>query len=169
MFKIKTMKKVILTFVLALCTAVSYSQKKGCLNTNKPDRIVVYNKDYSLAITLQYVLTTNNIKIIHKRELVGEKDSILFQVKLDTNIISTKFSQISIDSLKERYDNWCVQDGSQITVVLSKGKKSKSVHLGNYYQPSIDTIIKLVNHTVPQEYKIWYDRDILLKRMERCK
>jgi len=164
-----SMKTIFITIILSITAVISNAQNGNHSDKTVPTKIVVYNSDYSLAITLQYVLTQQDIQIIHKAELKGEKDSVFFNAKLDQLIISKQLSQINIDSLKERYDNPCVQDGLQITVVIYSGKRSKMVHISNYYQPDIDNIIKLINSVVPPEYPIWYDKEKLVQRMEDCK
>lgn len=164
-----SMKTIFITIILSITAIISKAQNGNHSDKTIPTKIVVYNSDYSLATTLQYVLTQQDIQIIHKAELEGEKDAIFFRTTLNQSIISKQLSQINIDSLKERYDNPCVQDGLQITIVITYGNNIKSVHVSNYYQPDIDNIINLINSLVPSKYTIWYDKEKLMHRMENCK
>ena len=80
-----------------------------------------------------------------------------------------QISEINISQLKDYYANPCIEDGSQVTVVIKKGNEKKSVHVSNYYQEDIGKIIYLVNSLVPSKYKIWYDKDRLIADYKRCK
>ncbi len=135
----------------------------------EPFEFTVYDADYSMAFTLQYVLTDKDLRIVFKGELEGEKDSTLFKTDLHQNDPLNKLSNINIDSLRESYSNPCIDDGSQVTVKLKKGVKSKTVHLSNYYHADIGTAIELINSLTPKKYKIWYDKATLLKNQEDCK
>jgi hypothetical protein len=135
----------------------------------KPFELIVLNADYSMAYAVKYVLTEKTLKIIFKGDLEGEKDSILFKSNLETNETLIKISNINIDSLKKYYSNPCIRDGSQVMVKITKGRKSKTVQLDNYYQPDIGLAIELINSLVPEKYKIWYDKATLIKDLERCK
>lgn len=163
------MKTIFISIILSVTAIISNAQNGNHRNSKMPNKIVVYNSDYSLATTLQYVLTKEDIQITHKAELEGEKDSVFFKTTVNQSIISKQLSQINIGSLKERYDNPCVQDGLQITVVINISGSSKTTHVSNYYQPDIDMIIKLINSIVPPQYAIWYDKEVLTQRMENCK
>ncbi|MCW3110354.1 MAG: hypothetical protein JWQ09_4860 [Segetibacter sp.] len=171
-----------LLIILTVLTFVSCGQtnkKSGDTNSSvdtknvdlnlKPFELIVYDADYSMAYTLQYILTDKDLKIIFKGELQGEKDSTLFKTTLQPNEALNKLSNINIDSLKESYSNPCIMDGSQVTVKLNKDHKSKTVHLSNYYQTDIGLAIELINSLTPKEYKIWYDKAKLLEDQENCK
>ncbi len=135
----------------------------------KPFKLIVYNANYSMAYAVQYVLTNKSLEIIFKGQLEKERDSVLFKTSLQANETLEKLSNINIGSLQEYYSNPCIRDGSQITVKLKKGFKSKMVHLSNYYQPDIGLAIELINGLVPKEYQIWYDKEELIKDMKNCK
>jgi len=135
----------------------------------KPFEITIYSVDYSMAYTVQYVLTNKNFKIILRGELEGERDSILFRTALQANKTLKRLSHINIDNLHEYYSNPCIRDGSQIMIKLKKGFKNKTIHLSNYYQPDIGLAIELINSLTPKKYKIWYDKKTLLKEQENCK
>ena len=135
----------------------------------KPFKLVVYNSDYSMGYALKYVLTNKSLEIIFKGELKEEKDSTLFKTTLKANKELKRISNMNIDSLQEYYSNPCIRDGSQITVELKKGFKNKMIHLSNYYQPDIGLAIELINSLVSKKYKIWYDKETLIRDQEKCK
>ena len=135
----------------------------------KQFEITIYNSDYSMGYTLQYVLTEKDLKIIFIGGLEGEDDSTLFRVDIQPNVTLNKISNINLDSLQENYTNRCIEDGSQITVRLKKDSKIKMIHLSNYYQADIGLAIELINSLTPEKYKIWYDKKTLLNDQKNCK
>lgn len=135
----------------------------------KPFKLIVHNSDYSMAYALKYVLTNKSLEIIFKGQLEGEKDSVIFKNTLQANKELKKISNMNIDSLQEYYSNPCIRDGSQITVEFKKGFKNKMIHLSNYYQPDIGLAIELINSLASKEYKIWYDKETLIRDQEKCK
>ena len=135
----------------------------------KPFQLTLKNTDYSMASILQYVLTDKDFKIIFKGVLEGEKDSILFRTEIKSSKSLVKLSNINLDSLQSDYSNPCIQDGSQITITISKDNKSKTVHLSNYFQPDIGYAIEHINSLTPKKYQIWYDKVKLIRDQEMCK
>jgi hypothetical protein len=97
-----------------------------------------------------------------------EKDTILFKLKLHPTDTLKLISEINLANLKNYYSNNCIDDGSQINVVLKKDNEIKSVQLDNYYQDDIGTIIYFVNSLVPVKYKIWYDKERLISDYKNC-
>ncbi|MGN6568530.1 MAG: hypothetical protein ACTHJ0_11285 [Flavipsychrobacter sp.] len=167
-------KTLLILAVLLLCMNASFAQKshaKMKVNSHPtvPQyKLVVYAEDYALAYTLEYILTEDSLKIVNKAELVGEKDSMFFQKALSTSPSLKKIVNADMDKLKTNYSTPCVRDGSQVTVIFARGNKSKIVHLSNYYQPDIGSIIELINSLVPQKFTIWYDKKELTETMKRC-
>jgi hypothetical protein len=137
--------------------------------TIEPFIATFITSDYSMARSVEVNLSNSELKIIFKGELVGEKDSILFSKYLQPSDTLQEISHINLDSLQENYSNNCIDDGSQITVILKKDEKEKSVHLSNFYQNDIGKIIYLANSLVPDKYKIWYDRKTLIAEYKRCR
>lgn len=129
---------------------------------------IIVNSDYSMAYSIQTILTHKQLKIIFKSGLVGEKDSVLFSNSLQPSDTLQQISEINLSTLKGYYSNNCIEDGSQVTVTLKKGNDIKSVHLSNYYQEDIGKIIYLVNSLVPDKYKVWYDKEKLIADYKKC-
>ena len=82
---------------------------------------------------------------------------------------SLHISEININSLKQRYQNNCIEDGSQITIVLKKNGNTKAVHLSNYYQEDVGKIIYLTNALLPEKFKVWYNKEKLIEDLKNCK
>jgi hypothetical protein len=172
-----------LVLILIISTFVSCGQRsESTTNSNLendtikhsnknlvPFEIIVYDSDYSMAYSLQYVLTEYGLRIIFKGGLKDEKDSILFKTNLEQTLTLEKLSNINLDSLHDNYRNPCVEDGLQLTVELRKDGKNKAIHLSNYYQEDIGLAIELINSLTPSKYKIWYDKTELLENQKNCK
>lgn len=140
-----------------------------------PFELTVEDADHSISHTLIYELTEKNLIIISRSDFnivgmrKGENTDTVFKTDLKPNAALQKLSNINLDSLQESYFNHCIIDGSQITVRLKKAKKSKEIHLSNYYQSDIGLIIELINSLTPKDHKIWYDKKELLEEMRQCK
>ena len=134
-----------------------------------PFEIKVTDSNYSMAYGLEYVLTEKDLKIIFKSGLEGEKYSLVYSSGLEANESLKALSELSIDSLQEYYSNPCIDDGSQITVELKKENKSKAIHLSNYYHKDIGLAIGLINELAPEKYRIWYDKESLLRDQKNCR
>src|SRR5688572_27254807 len=92
----------------------------------EPFEVTIFNGDYSMAYSLLTILTNNELQIVFKGGLVGEKDSVLFSRSLRPSDTLQEISKIKLDSLKENYSNDCMSDGSQVSVTLKKNGKEKS-------------------------------------------
>ena len=75
----------IITLTLFSCTD---NPTKGQSNSKpegyniKPFEATILNSDYSMAYSVLTILTSNDMKIVFKSDLVGEKDSVLFSKSL---------------------------------------------------------------------------------------
>jgi hypothetical protein len=154
--------------ILTILTIASCGQrvKKSSDMSIMPFELILYDANYSLGYSHKFVLTNKDLKIIFKGELEGEKDTTLFETDLQQNEALKNLSNISIDDLLENYSNPYIEDGSQITVVLKKNNKTKTIHLSNYYQPDIGFAIEFINGLIPTKYKINYNKEKLLKNQE---
>jgi hypothetical protein len=152
------------SIVLVLSLVVSCGQEnKNAESKLIPFEYTVYDSDFSMAITHQYVLTENTIKIINKAELEGEKDSVLFEANIQSAPALIELSRLNIDSLKKQYKNSGVSDGTQIKIIFKKEDHIKITWVSNFYQPDVGRLIEVINGLVPKRYKIWYDKEQLLK------
>jgi len=160
----------VVVIILTCLSFTSCAQSTGKTTNTKipPFELTVYDSDYSMAYSLQYVLTDKRLTIMFKSDLEGEKDTILFETQLSPNKALEHLSKIDIASLKESYENPCISDGSQISIKLLKDNKSKIVHLSNYYHYDVGIAIEIINTLVPEKYKIWYDKEVLLKGQKDC-
>jgi len=146
------------------------AQKKSTVNVYdiKQFQIEIVNSNYASAYAILFIINNDNLNIYLKGDLEGEKDSLLFSRQLRPSDTLQKLSLVNLDSLKSHYSNDCVNDGSQVTVIIGRDKEKKSVHLSNYYREDIGKIIILVNSIIPDEYRIWYDKK-LLESFNNCK
>ncbi len=162
-----------LIIILALLSC-AVNTTKGQTNTKAENNNIklfevrVLNSDYSMAYSVLTILTNNELRIIFKSDLAGEKDSVLFTRSLQPSDTLQQISNINLDSLKEYYSNNCVTDGSQMTVTLKKNGKEKSIQLSNFYQEDVGKIIYLINSLVADKYKVWYNKEELIADYKRC-
>lgn len=138
-------------------------------NVIEPFELTVINFDYSLAYGIAYKISNEDLQIIFKGELEGEKDTTLFQTKLESSPQLKNLGTIAFyNNLNDSYSNPCIADGSQINVRFVKGEIKKSIHLSNYYQEDIGKIIDLINRIVPSKYQIHYDQNKLEEYLRNC-
>jgi len=167
------MKIYLFLFLAALASACESRSKTETTVSEvteiKPFTLIINDYDYSAAYQLQYRITEKELKITFKSELEGEKDSTLFTKQLKTNDELRKLSGLNLDSLKDNYQNPCVEDGNQILIHLERDNKKKSVHLSNYYHPQISPVIDLMNGLVPERYRIYHNKEELIKGIQDCK
>ena len=114
------------------------------------------------------VLTEKKLKIIFASSKDEMKDSTFFEKNLQFSDTLQQIANIDLENLQNNYTNPCVDDGSQITLSIKKDGETKGVHLSNYYQDDIGKIIYLVNSIVPEKYRIWYDKKMLLNQYKEC-
>jgi hypothetical protein len=138
-------------------------------NDIKPFTATIINSYYAEAYTIMTVLSNKDLKIIFKSDLVGAKDTTVFIKALQPSDTLRQISEIDLSLLKDYYENPCIEDGLQVTVMIEKDSKRKVVHLSNYYQEDVGKIIYLINSLVPKQYKVWYNKEKLITGYNRCK
>ena len=142
---------------------------KAVRMNHKPFKLTIANADYSMALMYHFILTEHRFEIIFKGGVEGEKDSTVFKLDVIPDSILKKLTTIDISHLEEKYVNPCISDGSQLKVTWDTKDYSKTIRLSNYYQPDIALLIEMVNSLAPEKYRIWYDKERLLKDFEKCK
>ena len=135
----------------------------------KPFTASIINSDYAAAYSVVTVLSEKELKIIFRSGLVGARDTTVFVKSLRSTDTLKQISEINLSQLKDYYANPCIDDGSQVTVIIQKDNKKKAVHVSNYYQEDIGKIIYLTNSLVPEKYKVWYNKETLIADYKRCK
>jgi len=159
--------------LMAVCL-FGFNNIKAQINDNEKQydirnfKVIIVSSDYAMAYSIQILLTDKQIKVFFKSGLEGGKDTILFSKILHPSDTLQQISIININSLKKYYSNPCIEDGSQITVLIQKDNQTKSVHLSNYYQEDVGKIIYLVNSLVPENYKVWYNKERLIADYKKC-
>ncbi len=138
---------------------------------NKPIEsfeLSIADYNYSLAYSVLYQLSNEKLTITFRGELENEKDSVLYSTtELPKNKIR-QLAEINIDSLSVLYSNICIRDGDIKSFRFKKNGKSKSVSLQNYYHTELSPAIEIINRIVPEKYKMHFDKDRLIKKMEDC-
>lgn len=134
----------------------------------KPFALTLLKSNYRSAYSVEYFLSETALKIIFYGEAKGNKDSVIYARKLKPTEQLQKMSEVNLDSLEVYYNNPCMEDGSILFVEITKGGKKKHVQLSNYYHPEIGKVIELINALAPKKYKIWYDKQRLMRELKEC-
>ncbi len=126
--------------------------------------------DYSMARTRIYQLTNDQLAIT-VGGLQRDQDNLVFKHEFDseeTARVVRLLDSIDFEGLKEQYSNDCMDDGSQILLDFRRDTLERSIHLSNYYLVEVARIVEFANSIAPKHLEIWYDRERLLKALERC-
>jgi hypothetical protein len=118
--------------------------------------------DYYTLITL----TDKNITVTWKGALINKKDTIVFSKALTPSDSLKKISEINYDTLKNAYENPCIDDGLELKVTFNG---IKTVNVLNYYQEEIGYLIHYINGNVSSAFTLWYDREKLVKDYNDCR
>lgn len=96
----------------------------------------------------------------------------LAQISVDSKKyleIRNKLDKVQIDNnLKSIYFNECLIDGLEFQFELIINEKKSETFIQNYYHPGIDKVLALVNSLTPEEYKIEYNSEELIREYEEC-
>ncbi len=134
----------------------------------EPFELSVADYNYSMAYSVLYKLSNKNLTIIFRGELENEKDSILFStIDLPKRKLK-QLSKINIDSLSVFYSNNCMKDGDIKSFYFKKNGIYKRIQLQNYYHNELSPTIEIINELVPKKYRMYYNKENLIKGMERC-
>lgn len=72
------------------------------------------------------------------------------------------------DTLQSTYTSFCIIDGLILHFQFEWHDKEYGSTISNYYKQQIAQVVEYVNSIVPGKYKLWYDKDVLLKRQKEC-
>jgi hypothetical protein len=75
----------------------------------------------------------------------------------------------SIHCIDSFISDFNIIDGLRFTFSCKYGFKEYSTWVSNAYHDKIDVFINMINSHVPEEWKIWYDKNELVNWEERCK
>ena len=157
--------KKIIYIILTLCFFISCGHKYNqSANTETPiekiDSTEIKSEEpFKLTViytapvgfyNMTYEITERELKVINIR--YDSKQSIVYETQLSQDIFD-ELSMVNIDSLKEYYSN-PMMDGFSISVNL----RNKTVVASNYYLPEIGFIVETINKSIPEKYKIWYNK-----------
>lgn len=99
-------------------------------------------------------------------------DSVYFKKALSRNekaLLASVENRIGSDSLNNIYFNRCIIDGLQISFSFESSTFSKDVTVSNYYQVTIAHVVEFINKIAPKKYKLWYEKERLIKDLKACK
>lgn len=99
------------------------------------------------------------------------KDVVSFRKSLsqsEKERLSAIEKRIGSDSLSKSYFNICIMDGQNLSFSFESASFSKDVTVSNYYNETIAFVIDLVNTMTPKKYRLWYDKEFLLKQQNAC-
>ena len=130
----------------------------------EPFELSIADYNYSLAYSILYKLSNENLTILFRGELENEKDSILYSTNDLPKRKIRKLANIKIDSLSIFYSNNCVRDGDVKSFYFKKGGVSKKVQLNNYYHKDLSPTIEIINEIVPEKYRMNYN----VERTNKC-
>lgn len=135
---------------------------------NNKFELLVSDYNYSLAYSVVYKITNENLTITFSGELENEKDSIIYSTNKIPKDKIGKISELNIENLNENYSNGCIDDGDIKTFQINKNGKTKFVSLQNYYHPELSPVIETINGIIPKKYKMHLDKDKLIEEMKNC-
>jgi hypothetical protein len=98
-------------------------------------------------------------------------DSVYFKKALNRNekaLLAVVGQRIGSDSLEDSYNNRCFMDGLILCFSFESAAFSKDVTVSNYYNESIAFVLNFINKIAPEQYRLWYDKKILVKQQRAC-
>jgi hypothetical protein len=134
----------------------------------EPFELTIVDYNYSLAYAVLYKITNKDLTVSFRGELENEKVKTLFTTTELSKRSIRKLSNINIDSLSVLYSTACIRDGNIKSIRFTKKGKSKLVQLENYYHAELGSAIELINGIVPEKYKINFNKNKLIEKMEKC-
>ena len=115
-----------------------------------------------------YILTEKQIRVVLANEIQPDNDSVLFSCNISPNKTLQNLSDLNLDSINEYYENGCIEDGIILKVRIIKDNKTKDISISNFHLNEIGQAIELINKFIPEQYKLWYNKDKLIKDKILC-
>ncbi|KAA9038708.1 hypothetical protein FW778_14270 [Ginsengibacter hankyongi] len=150
---------------MTLFATVTFGQTKSSVNPPKKPlsafklSLTTFNHATLLFKgTTTYILTAKSIKII-KTSLGKKKGTIVFSKPLlSFQESSASINNFGLDSLKDRYDNYCVMvtSGDEFFLDYNGYSMKKNISLHHYYLKALDDIINIINSYLPKSYQFRY-------------
>jgi hypothetical protein len=162
------MNKLFYGFILSGLFLLGCQQKRspsrGNRSTIQSFQIRVMNNSFVQSESPVILLTETNIRVLKGQGA----DSLQFIIPVGFSDTLSRISEISPLALNKIYSNDCIADGLQLTVVLTKGDTTQTVHINNFYQPDLGIAIEYLNAHVPEKFRILYDRNQLEADYKKC-
>jgi hypothetical protein len=166
----KTIPALVFAFITMFMSVSSCQQVKERSKVYiKPFEMTLWDSDFSLGYSFQYLLSEKTLIVQYQGEIEGERDSTVYEKAVDQDPLLRSISEIDFQSLQDHYVNECVKDGSQIRVIFKMDTTITQVILSNYYQADIGSVVRYINNNTPKEYHIYYDSVQLTRDYNECK
>lgn len=115
-------------------------------------------------------MNEESLEIFRHGGVEGETRESIYRKFLsdeEKNKARSLIEKFSIDSLQTHYENPCVQDGDNKTLLVKIGEKQKQIHVSNYYQKDVGELVELLNSIILKRFEINYDKEELQRLMQR--
>jgi hypothetical protein len=144
------------TYYVILCLVFL----SGCFKkeTREPFIITVISANYSMAYSIETIVTDSIVQAQFIGGLVGEKPKVLFRRELMKSELDSFYFYLkheSLDTLKRFYETY-IPDGMQFFFRIDYQGKSKKVQLGNMWVPQLLRLTQIVNAVLPDSLKYSY-------------
>lgn len=133
-----------------------------------PVTIRLTDYGHSAADAKQYLLSRDSLFVYEVSALRGQAAALLYRRAFPSADWFPHVSPTALLSLKNRYQNSCVVDGSLLMVSVQQHRSTKTIQLQNAYQEPVGQLIRHLNTALPPELQIWYNKEELLRGQEQC-
>lgn len=117
--------------------------------------------------TMKYVVDDGSI-FVHQVHRTQNTDTIVFQAALSSADYDGMVSTITGFD-KDEYINNCVEDGQIFTLVLTQNDTvSRQIRVSNKYNENFGKMVTAMNAELPDDKKIYYDKDSLEQLPQTC-
>ncbi|WP_435578108.1 hypothetical protein [Gilvibacter sp.] len=162
--------------ILKNLLALALISSLGLKTCEDPGEHIVANQENNIALsipmypspfTMKYVVD-NGALFVHQVHRTQNTDSIVFQTALTSVDYSDMVKAISnLD--KDEYVNKCVEDGQVFTLVLTQNDTiSRQITVSNKYNEEFGKMVTAMNTELPDDKKIYYDKDSLEQLPQTC-
>jgi hypothetical protein len=151
-YKYLTLLIPVLIFVFS-CNNDSF-HKKGRLEVDSTINIVLYDSDFSQALTKIYQLNNDSIRVSIKSGIAGEGDKVIYKRSLsirEKDRIMTFFMKFPLSSLESKYSDPNIDDGDQKVFIVKIGDLEKRILVSNYDQPELMDIVELLKSLIDEK------------------
>jgi hypothetical protein len=149
------MKNIAVVVMCFLCACNS----RPIEDCNTPYTIDIWDSNATTGYSVFFQINTDSLIVSTFAD--GVKKNLVEKAltQTDKNSFCNYLTSFNIDTLKDRYINPSVDDGTQQVLILKLGNKKKRVEVANIYQGNIGGLVDIVNNaTADEKYKIKYKK-----------